>query len=290
MGIEKFLRPIHAAILVTLLMFVSWQTKVALAQDAVAIPAAATESSPGGDAAAASSLAAEAQTKEAGLIPSRNLLSIVKDGGPLMIPIVICSIILFLFVFERTISLRRGKVIPRPFVKRFLHQLREGQLDQDAAIELCQKNGSAVAQVFGAAVNKWGRPAVEVEQAIIDTGERVTNGLRRYLRLLNGVATVSPLLGLLGTVVGMIKAFNDIASADAMGNPEILAGGISVALLTTAAGLSVAIPALIFYLFFTGRVDRLVMDIDQLGQDVVAEISAEAAQKPKTLRRKKAAA
>jgi biopolymer transport protein ExbB len=132
-----------------------------------------------------------------------------------------------------------------------------------------------VAEVFAAAVRKWGRPAVEVEQAIIDAGERVTNGLRRYLRVINGVATVSPLLGLLGTVVGMIRAFNSIATSDALGRPELLATGISEALLTTAAGLSVAIPALIFYLFFVSRVDRLIIDIDTLGQELVGAISAE---------------
>ena len=117
---------------------------------------------------------------------------------------------------------------------------------------------------------------MEVEQAIIDTGERVTNDLRRYLRLFNGVSTISPLLGLLGTVLGMISAFNAIATADAMGRPELLAAGISQALLTTAAGLTVAIPALIAYLFFVSRVDRLIIDIDAAGQQLVDLISADA--------------
>jgi len=208
-------------------------------------------------------------------IPTKSLLQVVKDGGPLMIPIAICSIVLLVFVFERAISLRRGRVIPGPFVKRFLGQLREKQLTRESAMELCEGNRSPTSDVFAAAVKKWGRPAVEVEQAIIDAGERVTHGLRRYLRLLNGVSTISPLLGLLGTVLGMIKAFNAIATADAMGRPEMLATGISQALLTTAAGLSVAIPALIAYLFFVGRVDRLIMDIDGKAQEVVDIISAE---------------
>ena len=99
--------------------------------------------------------------------------------------------------------------------------------------------------------------------------------LRKYLRVINGVATVSPLLGLLGTVCGMIRAFNAIAGGDAMGRPEMLAGGISEALLSTAAALFVAIPALILYLFFVGRVDTLVMEVDQNGQQLVNLISAE---------------
>ena len=208
-------------------------------------------------------------------IPTKDMWSIIKEGGPLMIPIGLCSFILLAFVFERAVSLRRGRVIPRPFVKRFLKQLREGELDRQRALALCQDSRSPVAEVFAGAVRKWGRPAVEVEQAIIDSGERVTNGLRRYLRVINGVATVSPLLGLLGTVVGMIRAFNNIATADALGRPELLAKGISEALLTTAAGLTVAIPALIFYLFFVSRVDRLIIDIDAMGQEVVTAISAE---------------
>ncbi len=221
-------------------------------------------------------------------IPTKNLLQVIRDGGPLMLPIGVCSFILLVFVFERTIALRRGRVIPRPFVRRFLEQIREGQLDRDAAAELCEENGSPVAKVFAGAVNKWGRPSVEVEQAIIDTGERVTNGLRAYLRLFNGISTISPLLGLLGTVLGMIRAFNAIATADAMGRPELLAAGISQALLTTAAGLSVAIPALIAYLVFVGRVDKLVMEIDALGQQLVSLIAADA--KPREASRGKSTA
>lgn len=226
-------------------------------------------------------------------IPTRNLLYAVRDGGPLMIPLALCSFALLVFGFERAISLRRGRVIPRPFVKRFLHQLEEGLLNRDDSLRLCAENRSPVAEVFASAVHKWGKPSVEVEQAVIDSGERVTNGLRRYLRVFNGISTVSPLLGLLGTTLGMIRAFNAIATADAMGRPELLAGGISQALLTTAAGLSVAIPAYIAYLFFVSRVDRLIIEIDALGQQVVnltcAEGLAEAAATQKKSTRSKAA-
>lgn len=208
-------------------------------------------------------------------IPTQNLLQVIRDGGPLMLPIGICSFILMVFVFERSISLRRGRVIPRPFVKRFLQQIRDGELDRETALELCERNRSPVSEIFAAAVRKWGRPSVEVEQAIIDAGERVTNNLRRYLRVLNGVSTISPLLGMLGTVLGMIRAFNAIATADAMGNPEMLAGGISQALITTAAGLSVAIPALIAYLYFSGRVDQLIMTLDELGQRLVVSVAGD---------------
>ncbi len=213
---------------------------------------------------------------QAGLIPTKSLLGMLREGGVLMIPIGFCSFVLLVFVFERSVSLRRGRVVPRPFVRRFLEQLRAGQLAREDALRICEENRSPVAQVFAAAVRKWGRPSVEIEQAIIDAGERVTNELRRYIRLFNAISTISPLLGLLGTVFGMISAFNSIVHSQAMGRAELLAGGIAMALLTTAAGLCVAIPALIAFLYFISRVDRLIMLIDALGQQVVDLISAEA--------------
>jgi biopolymer transport protein ExbB len=158
-----------------------------------------------------------------------------------------------------------------------LEQLREGQLDREKALKLCQENKSPMAIVFAAAAKKWGRTSVEVEQAILDSGERVSNQLRRYLRLMSGVSQVAPLLGLLGTVMGMIASFNGISATDgAEGQREMLAGGIAQALITTAAGMMIAIPALTAYLFFVGRVDSLVTEIDALGQQVVELISADA--------------
>src|SRR5215469_4550360 len=214
----------------------------------------------------------------AGLIPQRNLFQIIRAGGLMMVPLLVCSFLTLMFAFERAIALRRGRVIPRPFVKRFLHQLSEGQLDREKSLELCEENGSPVAQVFAAAVRKWGRPTVEVEQAVLDAGERAANGLRKYVRTFNGVFTLSPLLGLPGTVIGIIKAFNDISTSDAMGRPELLSRGISEALITTAGGLAVAIPALVCYLFFLSRVDQLIIELDALGQQVVGAVSAEAQQ------------
>lgn len=219
-------------------------------------------------------IAPAAATGEA--IPTTSLLDMLLAGGPLLIPIVLASFLMLLVVFERMVALRRRRVIPRLFVKNLLVGLREQAIDRNEALERCAESSSHVARVFAAALRKWGKPAVEVEQAVLDEGERTANVLRRYLRVINGVATVCPLLGLLGTVWGMMEAFNAIAGSAAMGRPELLAGGISSALLSTAAGLFVAIPALIFYLYFVGRVDTLVMDIDARGQELVNLISAEA--------------
>ncbi|MFN0054887.1 MAG: MotA/TolQ/ExbB proton channel family protein [Planctomycetales bacterium] len=199
-----------------------------------------------------------------------------EAGGVLMYPIALCSIVMLAFGVERMVVLRRRRVIPNDFVKRFLEHLERSELDRDEALKLCEENASPVAEVFAHGVRKWGKPSVEVEQAIIDGGERQVGQLRKHLRILNAISTVSPLLGLLGTVFGMIKCFNEIANSSAMGKSEQLAGGIGEALITTAAGLTVAIPALMLYLFFASRVDSLVMQMDSLAQKVVNLISAEA--------------
>jgi biopolymer transport protein ExbB len=218
------------------------------------------------------------------VIPTRSLFEMLLAGGPIMIPIMLASFMMLLIVFERMISLRRRRVVPRLFIERFLLQLREGALDRNDALERCEDEPSLIARVFAAGLRKWGKPAVEVEQAVLDEGERAANVLRRYLRVLNGVSTVSPLLGLLGTVWGMIQAFNVIANSPAMGRSEMLAGGISVALITTATGLLVAIPALIFYLYFVGRVDGLIMEIDHYGQELVNLVSNEGLEDRKSTR------
>lgn len=264
--------------LAMLLVVLGGFSSSAMAQPAPAVesgePAVRIEEPIGVDPEATSDLV-PSQPEAEQAIPTRNLWEIILWGGPLMIPIALCSLLLVAFALERAISLRRGRVIPKPFTKRFLQQLHDGELDRERALELCKENGSPVAEVFAAAARKWGRASVEVEQAIIDAGERATNGLRRYLRVLNGIATVAPLLGLLGTVVGMIRAFNDIGHADVGERAQTVAIGISQALLTTAGGLTVAIPALICYLFFVSRVDRLIIDIDAMGQEVVGVIAAD---------------
>ena len=119
-------------------------------------------------------------------------------------------------------------------------------------------------------------PAYALSIPVLDGGERQVTQLKKGLRVLNGVSTLSPLIGLLGTVVGMIKSFNDIATAGAMGQTQTLANGIALALLTTAVGLIIAIPAMAAYLFIAGRIDSTVMEMDRLGQELVHLISAEA--------------
>lgn len=243
-------------------------------------------------AAAPAAGKAGTQRKRRG-IPTR-LSELFIAGGPMMWPLAGCSVVVLSFAIERMAVLRRRRVIPRDFVTRFLDHLEKGQLDRAAALELCEQNGSPIAEVFAQGVRKWGKSSVEVEQAIIDGGERQVGRLRRHLRVLNTVATISPLMGLLGTVWGMILCFNEIATRPAAmgGKTDDLAAGIGMALVATAGGLCVAIPALILYMYLAGRVDSLVIEMDYVSQKLVNLISAEALQsgdlpriapRPKTL-------
>ena len=197
-------------------------------------------------------------------------------GRPFSIAFILASVIGVWSVVERLVILRRRRVIPKAFVERFLMHLRAGRMDKNEAIAICHQNQSPMAEVFMHGVRKWGRPSVEVEQAVLDGGERQVTQLKKGLRVLNGVSTLSPLIGLLGTVVGMIRSFNDIAIAGAMGQTQTLANGIALALLTTAVGLLIAIPAMAAYLYLAGRIDSIVMEMDRLGQELVHLISAEA--------------
>ncbi|MEX0671201.1 MAG: MotA/TolQ/ExbB proton channel family protein [Pirellulales bacterium] len=210
-----------------------------------------------------------------GVIPTGNLLATIRNGGILMVPLLGCSFLLAVFGIERAVSLRTARVVPRLFVDRFVEQVQSGSLARGAALDACEENRSPAARVFAAAVRRSGRPAVEIEQAAIDACERELNHLRRYRRIFNGVATIGPLLGLLGTVFGLIRAFNDVASSGAMGRPDLLARGFGEALITTAMGLLVAIPAMILHSFFTGRIDRLAMRLDEACQQVIDAISQE---------------
>jgi len=243
-----------------------------VATSAIWTRAAAQDSNPGSSVPLRPSVVD--LTPKEGKIPSEPYEVWVALGA-FRFPLALTSIVVVWFTIERLVVLRYGRVIPRHFVKRFFEHMEEGNLDPKVAVKLCEDNGSPIALVFANGLRKWGKSSVEIEQAIIDGGERQVSQLRKHIRILNGAATVAPLLGLLGTVVGMIDSFNRIAQKAAMGKSEALASGIGLSLLTTAAGLAIAIPALIMYMYFTGRVDSLVIEMDGKAQQLVDLISAE---------------
>ncbi|HEY8521218.1 MAG TPA: MotA/TolQ/ExbB proton channel family protein [Gammaproteobacteria bacterium] len=188
------------------------------------------------------------------------MLEIVKAGGWTMLPIIACSVVAVAIVLERLWTLQRKRVLPPDLTQRVAEWIRSGQLDQGHLQALHQS--SPLGQVLAAGLARRHLPREIIKESIEDSGRHVVHELERYLNALATIAGVSPLLGLLGTVSGMIRAFSAITT-QGVGNPTVLAGGIAEALITTAAGLIVAIPALIGYRFLRGRVDGLVVQIEK---------------------------
>lgn len=200
--------------------------------------------------------------------------SLLKRGDPSMWGLVVCSVLTLTFVLERLIVVRSSRVMPRSFVERFLDRLQEGELDRGKARELCRDNGSPIANLFGVIINNSGSPASEIRQAVSEAAQSELFQLKRRVRALNAIATLAPLLGLFGTVIGMIEAFAALSKqSGAAGKTELLAGGISLALIATATGLCVAIIAAAAYYFLLGRVDRVVQEMDDLANEVIGLVS-----------------
>jgi len=194
----------------------------------------------------------------------------VVKGGPMMIPIGLCSFIALTIVIERLISLRRKQVIPPQFQTEFNEHLGEGEEDYGKALTFCERSDAPVATVFAAALKRMGQPVETIEKHITQAGEGVVIKLRRNLRALSVIASIAPLLGLLGTIFGMINAFQTVAlSGEALGKTELLAEGIYQAMITTAAGLMLAIPVLIAYHFFSTKIEYLVRELDVMTVDFV---------------------
>jgi len=189
-----------------------------------------------------------------------NVLELVKAGGWLMVPIIACSIIALAIIAERFWTLQRRRVAPKHLVAQVWNLHRHGQLDSNHLAKL--RNNSPLGRMLAAGLMNRHHAREIMKESIEETGRQVVHALERYLNALGTIASISPLLGLLGTVIGMIKVFTAIMT-QGVGNPGVLAGGISEALITTAAGLSVAIPSLMFHRFFTGRVDELVICMEE---------------------------
>jgi biopolymer transport protein ExbB len=188
------------------------------------------------------------------------MIEIIRAGGWLMLPIILCSIIAVAITLERLWTLQRRRVLPKDLAMRVWEWARDRQLDEKHLAVLSAN--SPMGRVLAAGLANRHRSREVLKEAVQDTGRHVVHELERYLNSLGTIAAISPLLGLLGTVIGMVKVFTAITTAG-VGNPGVLAGGISEALITTAAGLSVAIPALIAYRYLRGQVDALVVDMEK---------------------------
>ena len=188
------------------------------------------------------------------------MLEFIKAGGILMYPILLCSLVATAIVAERFWTLQRKRIIPPGLVAKVWGWIKEDKLD-NRQIDALRK-GSPLGRVLAAGLLNRHHSREVMKESIEEVGGHAVHELGRYLNMLGIIASITPLLGLLGTVVGMIQVFANISEAGA-GNPHQLAGGIYTALFTTAAGLSVAIPALFFYRYLRGRVDELVVAMEQ---------------------------
>ena len=188
------------------------------------------------------------------------MLELIKAGGWLMAPIILCSILTTAIVLERFWTLQRKRIVPKHLVAQIWHWAKNNQLDAEHINSL--RAGSPLGRVLAAGLVNLRHSREIMKESIEDTGRHVVHELERFLNTLGTIAAITPLLGLLGTVFGVIQVFTAMTS-HGVGNPTEMAGGIAKALVTTAAGMSVAIPSLVFYRFFRGRVDELVITMEQ---------------------------
>lgn len=188
------------------------------------------------------------------------MFELIRTGGWLMLPILVCSVLSLAIILERALALRRTVVTPSGLAADVERALIQGRLDADRIAVL--RRGSALGRVLAAGLACAQNDPLRVREAVEESGRHVVHGLERYLNALGTIAATTPLLGLLGTVIGMIKVFAAITTAG-VGDPQILAGGIYEALITTAAGLSVGIPSLMFHRYFRGRINELTVEIEQ---------------------------
>jgi biopolymer transport protein ExbB len=196
---------------------------------------------------------------------------LVRAGGPFMWPIILCSIIAVAIVLERLWSLQPGRVMPADLQRRAWRLIDTGQVNDKLIAAL--ENNSPMGRLLAIGVLHQQRSREVLRERMEDAGRHVVYDLERYLNTLGTIAGIAPLLGLLGTVTGIIKSFNAIA-VGGLGDPRLLSVGISEALITTAAGLFVAIPSLIAFRYLRGRAEHLVMLMEKDASRFIDELEA----------------
>ena len=188
------------------------------------------------------------------------MIDLILKGGPFIYPIIICSVIALGIFLERLWTLRRRHIIPSDFIRHIEDLLKKQKIAD--AIFLCQSDGSSIAKIFLAGLKNTGRGMWLVKEAIEERGGREALILEKHVGILSTIANLTPLLGLLGTVSGMIKTFN-VISVQGVGDPAPLAGGIAEALITTATGLCVAIPTLVCHRILKDKAESLVFEMEE---------------------------
>jgi biopolymer transport protein ExbB len=200
------------------------------------------------------------------------MFEIVQAGGIMMGPIILASIIAAAIILERLWTLQNQRVLPTELTEKVWRWVEQRQI-QDKHIAALQQN-SPLGKILAAGLANRHRGREIIKESIEDTGRHVVHELDRFIGALGTIASLSPLMGLLGTVLGMIRTFNAITT-DGIGNPAALAGGIAEALITTAAGLTVAIPALIGYKYLRGKVEALVVQMEKEAMKLVQAMESQ---------------
>jgi biopolymer transport protein ExbB len=200
------------------------------------------------------------------------MFELIRSGGWVMWPLIACSIGALAIIGERFWTLQKKTVTPANLLEKVRGWLARNELNETRVREL--REGSPLGRVLAAGLVNRSHPRIVVKEAIEDAGRHVAPELERYLRTLGTIAAISPFLGLLGTVLGMIDMFAGIGRAG-VGDPSIVANGISQALVATATGLIVAIPSLMFYRYFRGRVNELLVEMEQQAVALVEILKGE---------------
>lgn len=194
----------------------------------------------------------------------------LQRGGILMIPLFICSIIVLAIVIERAISLRKRKVLI-PEIISVIENINEAE-DIHLAISICQKNEGSFSNIVQMGLKNKDLSNIELKELITDQGRQEVRSLEKGLGVIETIAGIAPLLGLLGTVIGMIKVFT-VISEQGLGQTQALSGGISEALITTVVGLSIGIPSLVMYNYFTDKAENLILDIEKFTSQLIRKLT-----------------
>lgn len=203
------------------------------------------------------------------------MLDLIEKSGPVFYALAFCSVLATVVIIERIITLRRSRVLPRPILD-VVSAIQPGR-DLAMALEICRKNPGVLSDVMRAGLENADKPWRVMRDAVIDAGREETPKIERHLFWLQTVAQASPLLGLLGTVFGMIRMFGAV-SLQGLGDPQILSRGISEAMLATAEGLCIGIPALVAYNYLTSRAERLIAEIEAQANRMVSQLRPQSEQ------------
>lgn len=206
------------------------------------------------------------------------LYNFLAQGGWLMVPIGVCSVLGVAFFLERLWGLRRDAIMPPALMSKLREAIRDGELERAEA--LCETSDTPFARIVGAGIQRAGQSREVIKEVMAEEGQREVYYMERFVDALGAIAQVTPLMGLLGTVIGMITVFRDVmlqSSGSGQVEAALLAGGIWQALITTAAGLTVAIPVYLAYRYVLSRVDTYAVEIENFATDAIDALAGSSA-------------